>query len=148
MVLDASRHDTGQLSVGLVADMFGYGILCVARGSVRLVLGEQLLNADCTLSDYNIQNETTLSYILRSVVTLYVQCDLAQLAGRRGAVVRGDFTLDVETSDTIENVKAKLHTILRIPPHQQRLTFADVRLEDGRTLADYNMKGFAALTVE
>ena len=60
----------------------------------------------------------------------------------------GDFTLDVLASDTIENVKAQLQDILGIPPHQQCLTLEGVRLEDGRTLADYNIQGFAEIIVE
>jgi ubiquitin len=48
--------------------------------------------------------------------------------------------LEVESSDTILDIKAKIQEYKGILPAQQWLFFNDYQLEDGRALVEYNIQ--------
>ncbi|CAL5009809.1 unnamed protein product [Urochloa decumbens] len=88
--------------------------------------GKQLDNS-LTLADYGIQHQSTLD--LQEKMQIYVMETL----------VGNTITLEVDSLDTIDNVKVKIEDMEGFPKGRQCLIFGNKQLDDKSTLADHNV---------
>ncbi|XP_073367405.1 polyubiquitin 11-like [Aegilops tauschii subsp. strangulata] len=101
-----------------------------------LFFGGVQLDDSLTLANYNIQHESTIDLREKMNMKVYVT---ETVAGRT-------ITINVNSLDTVDNLKSKIQDLEGFPKAQQCLVFASTRLDDGnRTMIGHNIRNESTL---
>lgn len=106
---------------------------CIPSDRQRLIYGGKQFENERTLSDYNVERDSTLHLLLRLDFGTQMRIFVSTVTGKK-------ITLEVEPSDLIKTVKQMIHKGAGCPPDHQRLIFNGKQLEDGLALRHYNIQ--------
>lgn len=119
----------GNTSIPLNVDAFD--TISVIKAKIqdqqRLMMSRKQLEDNHTLSYYNIKAGSTIELKLRSWGSM--QVFVKDLTG-------STIVFEFESSDTVADIKERIHYMQLIPPKEQRLIFAGRQLDDDHTLAE------------
>ena len=104
----------------------------------RIVYNGRKLEDDRTVSDYNIQNKSTLNLVLRvpGRHNSDNRMEVTILTKARGPLA----TLAVRPTDLILELKLQIRGMTGVPYNKQILNFADRELENTRFISDYSIR--------
>jgi hypothetical protein len=114
-----------------------YGVTGIVPEMQRLVHDYVALEAAWTLWQCEVCNLATLHL----VVGVYFQISVKPLTGNT-------IYLDVEATNTIDNVKGQIQNALGIPPAQQRLVARNMVLQSRMELEYYNLREGSVLYLD
>ena len=131
ITLKVQASDTIERIKAIIQDKEGF-----PQEQQKLMFVNSMLESGHTISDYDIKDGCTLHVALDHRMKIYVKT----MAGKT-------ILLEVEPSDSIENIKAMIQEKEGFPLDKQTLLFAGRLLEDGHILSNYNVKKESTLTV-
>ncbi|KAJ0624398.1 putative Ubiquitin-like domain-containing protein [Helianthus annuus] len=102
-----------------------------------LIFNEIILNDTDTLADLNIINGSTLTSMVKYVISMKIFVSFNS---------RKTITLLVNSTDTITKVKSRIERLEGVPVNEQVLIFNNVVLRDSGTLSDFHINRKSTLT--
>ena len=127
IILEVESEDTVDTVKAMIQDQEG-----IPQDEQKLTFDNRHLEDGCTLREYSIHNNSTVHLVLG--MHIFVR-----------TIAGNIITLEVESSETIYGVQAKIFDETCILPDEQCLVFAGKQLDEGCTLADYNVQNGSIL---